>query len=213
MSRFKEYITEDIDISQDFFDIFEFIEEVKKDCKPWLQAIKSCSKPVAYRGLPVLQFPMKHIFYDKPVRTDRRPLDMLKQKHEMLDKAFYELFGWWARSNAVFLTGDITQAADYGREYLVFPLGKFKFVWSPKIDDMVHLPTRGRTDTLEDVIKLLKEFKFTDKGLCAALQSENEIMVNCKKYHAISSQRIYEFTKMSSFFGGDQAFIRKYLLK
>ncbi len=73
-------------------------------------------------------------------RKNRKPLDTPIKLHNILDKMFQKKFGWKARSEGVFAAGKwyFSGSKDtyYGDTYLFFPIGNFKYVWSPKIDDL-----------------------------------------------------------------------------
>lgn len=225
MTRLKSYIREETGTEEMIVrKIDAFKKLVNKTCKPWLTATKGCPQPVAYRGMRA-GMNAKNIVINKPVRQDRRPLDTAKDISEPIDKAFEEMFGWKGRSNAVFVSGEEMMATDYGRANLIFPMGSFKFIWSPIIDDFIHLKYRFKTEVhfreflkeypTSAVIDYLKGAEYTDKYLCAALRSGNEIMINCKQYHAISLAAVKFFMRSrfptSTDFGRD--FVKEYILK
>lgn len=80
--------------------------------------------------------------YNKPglgklkVRKDRKPLDTPLEVHKEFDKIFTKNFGWPARSSGLLTTGDKTVAGSYGNAYQVFPIGKFRFLWSSNVHDL-----------------------------------------------------------------------------
>jgi len=75
------------------------------------------------------------IFIGK-IRKNRRPMDTPLEIHEMFDKMFKKKYGWEPRSNSIFCTGDIEQAGNYGKPYIIFPIGNFKYLWNPNIKDL-----------------------------------------------------------------------------
>ena len=105
------------------------IEKVRKDCKPYLREMRG-AKNFLYRGTGK---PIKVISKFKP-RTDRKPLDTSTIVHEVLDNAFKKKFGWFARSEGVFTTSN--QMPGYGKSTIFFPIGRYKYVWSPDIRDL-----------------------------------------------------------------------------
>jgi hypothetical protein len=187
MSRFKEYITEVSGVT-----LTEFSEIVWDDCLPYLQAVKSCLWPLLYRGVSERK---EYFIFDKKVRTNRRPRDMGYEMQKNFDDAFKKLFGWKPRSEGLFVIGDVDVAGGYANTtlYLVFPVGKFRFLWSPEVDDMYDLPGRYMPDgevftsrtPAEKYPDFVKELDYTDKDLCKAISSGSEIMIKCKKYHGI----------------------------
>ena len=93
------------------------------------------------------------------------------------DKLFKEMFGWEVR-NGIFTSSTLNYM--YGEPYLFFPIGDFKFVWSPDIDDFY--------DAWQDAqIKFytLDIHSYIDKYLEKAIKSGNEISFNCKEYYLV----------------------------
>ena len=102
---------------------------IRRDCQPFLVETKG---NILFRGS------VQHIKGIKKIdpRSDRRPTDTPGWAHKMLDGAFKKKFGWNARSEGVFATRSINNAEVYGVAYEFYPIGKFKYVWSPRIDDL-----------------------------------------------------------------------------
>ena len=146
--RLQEYITESLEQ-----DIDKFVSNVKKDCKPWLSAIKTCKNKALYRG-----YKGKKIDHKK-VRMDRRPTDMPYSKHEELDLYFLDEFGWPARSQGLFATTAIGITNQYGDPGLCFPAGKFQYIWNPYINDL-YIFMKNFEGTLDRFMK-----DYTDKDL------------------------------------------------
>ena len=123
--RLIHYLKEDI---FDVMELKEFKKKIHAECKPFLNASKGYS---LYRGM-----------YKKPalgklkVRKDRKPLDTPLDVHKEFDKIFTKIFGWPARSSGLLTTGDKTVAGSYGNAYQVFPIGKFRFLWSSNVHDL-----------------------------------------------------------------------------
>lgn len=105
------------------------------------------------------------------VRSDRKPRDMPKDLHNLLDKTFLEMFGWKARSEGVFVTSGATWEGE--KDSLFFPIGKFKYIWSPRINDLymeertIKMDMKHRTvkEQLIQMVKLLTMWKYTDKDM------------------------------------------------
>lgn len=86
----------------------------------------------------------KGLSFIDSVRLDRKPVDTPPDIHKILDDTFDKKFGFRARSNAIFVTGDYYNAEDYGdKVYMIYPIGNFKFVWSNSIVDLY-----GRVNSL-----------------------------------------------------------------
>lgn len=112
---------------------------IYRDCAPFIREFIGPQKgntalQFLYSGRDVSGNPE---FIKKRVRKDRKPADMHPIIHDMLDKEFQKRFGYPARSSSLFVTGDLYIASDYGsRVYLVFPVGKYKYLWNPQVDDL-----------------------------------------------------------------------------
>jgi hypothetical protein len=124
-------ISEAFKITPDFETILEILW---KKCNPFL---KDLLKPgwngeFLYSG----RGDRKDVIMIRKVRSDRRPKDMPEYIHEIFDELFYDRFGFNARSNAIFCTGNVKQAKHYGNVYMIFPVGKYKLVYSNNIPDL-----------------------------------------------------------------------------
>ena len=195
MSRLQKYLLNEAIIWNDI-DINKWIGILEDECQPYL---KECRKvdDFLYRGSPKSN--SEGIFKLKP-RMDRRPMDTPRELHNYLDKLFKKKFGWEVRSEGVFVTGDDYQADNYGIVYLFFPIGQFKYVWSPKISDMLHYldgknfveQTFGWELTADiENSKILQDMvnTYTDKGLSKAIANEGEISVKCKEYYLFEGNK------------------------
>ena len=209
-------------LNEDVFDDIELRDMKKKihaECKPFLRASKGYS---LWRGM-----------YKKPpfgklkVRKDRKALDTPADVHKEFDKIFTKNFGWPARSSGLLTTGDKIVAGSYGNVYQVFPIGKFRFLWSKNVHDLygryVYFMSKegivysggGQWKDINQISRIVKSdnlyltdkelasyqnkvFKklddlikkeYSDKNLFKAIESRNEIMIDCKEYYAM--QKVY----------------------
>ena len=101
-------------------------DKIKADCKPYLNAVKDL---ISWRGM----YTAGELILKKKPRTDRRPMDTMEHEHHEMDDSFNRIFGWRPRTQAIFVTGNIDQAASYGEMHMIFPRGKFRFIYSEKI--------------------------------------------------------------------------------
>jgi hypothetical protein len=111
--------------------IDSLIFSIKKDCKPFLNEIKSAGR-FLYRGL---KRHIKDYAILKSHLEDRNTKNMPIEAHEYLNKQFKKKFGWPVR-NGVFASFDIDMTASYGDPYLFFPIGKYKYAYSKKVVDL-----------------------------------------------------------------------------
>ncbi len=119
--RLIHYLKEDEEVTN-------IKKKIHKECKPFLNASKGYS---LWRGMWG-----KDKIGKFKVRKDRKPLDTPLEVHKELDKIFTKNFGWPARSSGILTTGDKTVAGSYGNAYQVFPIGKFRFLWSNNVHDL-----------------------------------------------------------------------------
>jgi hypothetical protein len=174
------------------------LELVQKECKPWLKevgdfSITTIPNPV-FRGTEenVRIFRVKK----GSRRTDRIPKFTQREVFEIFDKAFADRFGWWVRSKGVF-TGSEHVAYGYGKTYIFFPMGKYRYVWSVKYQKVWHnLTSPGtwemKTDTQkkdhligqEQIAKEAVKF-YQDRNIRGTMRKDNvayEAIFDCKKY-------------------------------
>jgi len=202
--RLKQYITEnnDIDLNGVYTDLFN---DIMKQCKPfmkeWLPIYKK-QHDFLYRGMEAKDFGIKN------VRKNRKPMSTSRYAHTMLNKVFKDKFGWYARSNSIFCTGSDDDAGTYGDLYVIFPIGKYKYLWSPKIEDLTisiyqfgDIVQTGTNytdmfnkelikDNENTVEKLIKTYKTTN--LDKALESNNEIMINAHRYYIRKESNVFD---------------------
>ena len=199
--RLKHFISEKT-TEKDQADAAEVEKIIKQDCKPF---IKESKGGLLYRGVKLSKLNNNIIVKIKP-RTNRKALDTPRGIQEYADLYFKHKFKWKPRSEGVFCTGKINTAANYGFPVTVWPIGTFKFVWSPDIKDFYRnfieiydelaLQHKGLVlddpeyylsmDYIEGIFETeleqsLKTYK--DTNLTQAIQSNNEIMLGCKEYY------------------------------
>lgn len=134
-------------------------------------------------------------FFIGRIRKDRRPVDTEMEDHKKWDAAFKEKFGWNARSNALFCTGNKSKAIMYGDVYMIFPIKRYMYIWSPKIGDLFRFITSkewflwSRSEEVR-----MRDFLATyqDNGLQKALASGAEIMVGGNQYLAFRYETYYK---------------------
>lgn len=153
----------------------EVIALIRRECKPFLEHDTS---RLMYRGM---QSKPSHI-YKQAVRSDRRPRNVDHKIHDALDAWFEEKFGFKARSETAFVTGSFADAKSYGKPYAVFPIGDFKFVWSPEIGDLFFISHSVKP---EGVASAMDEIQYKTSDLEEAIDSGFEVMVKCDEYYAV----------------------------
>jgi len=129
--RFNKYITE----SSGKTSIEEIVVLLWDNCLPYLKdTIKTSEKftNFMYSGRA-----SSKDYFKGTIRKNRKPKDSDDRVHDILDKSFYKRWGWYARSNVLFTSGSIAQADNYGKTYLIFPIGKYKLLYHPGYADVV----------------------------------------------------------------------------
>jgi len=200
MQSYKEFRQK---LNEETPDIGEMVNKIVSDCQPFLKEIDGeVDEYRLYRGIK-----SKEDFMKKKIRTDRKPSATKSIIHNMIDDYFEENFGIRFRSNSMFVNGDETATYTYGRTYIVFPIDKFKFLWTDLVFDLfISLPgqlkdieddeeTKKDLEKLgiepndEDIRKQLRlwldrrEYQMDD--LKKAIKSGNEIMIAGSGYYAI----------------------------
>jgi hypothetical protein len=142
----------------------------------------------------------------KTVRKDRTRLDNNPQFHEVVDNIFQEKFKWKPRSQGMFCSSDRDEIEGYGSPYMVFPMGRFKYLWAPEVKDLIIQMNKaarqvgvfnGRNNDFDDeTVRLFKEIMepyiegtYKDHDLHHAIDMGNEIMIGCDKYLAVPVPR------------------------
>jgi hypothetical protein len=178
----REHLLNEIKVEQ----YFPFL---KKKAGKAIAAMKKAKKGM-WRG--ILGTGLRE-FERKQVRTDRKPRDSAVDFSEMMDDYLQGTVGWRPRKEGMFLTGNRQEASRYGKMYLVFPVGNFKFVWSKKWKDTMEFFNTikfNEPDKMEDAIAN-EMGNFSSSDLPAALKSNNEVVVQTPEYFAIAEDWLY----------------------
>lgn len=124
--RFQRFINENVEESL----------ERKKDniinaCQPFLKMLKKTGYNFLYSGRQT----SKDV-YKRKVRKNRRPSDTPQEIHDVVDNIFKREFGVRARGNSMFASVEWRAVRYYGAPYYLFPVGKYKLIWSSKVPDL-----------------------------------------------------------------------------
>ena len=201
--RFKKYINE-----SEFFttDKWEELKSVlAQDCKPYIKELSNTSE-LLLRGVKA---PPAH-FKKLKVRQDRRPRLVSKDLHQRLDNELNKWFGWKARSSGLFTTTGYRSAKIWGTPTIIFPIGKFKYIWIENVSFLYYGYDNWFSDeSHDDAIwrNYIKPSirKYNDKNLNLLLQTPipgtdqaTECIIKCKEYYSIN----YEwFDTILKYFG------------
>lgn len=164
-------------------ELINIARTIMRDCGPYLQQIDN--KPLSYglfRGIDISDF-----FTKTTCPKNREPRDSDIGAHKIADEWFFKNTGIRFRSNAIFATGDMQSADEYGDTYRIFPIGNFTICWSPLAKDMTN---EVFANCEEDDFNTKRQWKaalFNDLAALnyqttdvkEAIISDNEIMINC----------------------------------
>jgi hypothetical protein len=159
---------------------------------------------------------------------DRKPSDTPPEVSQMVDEWLHKNTGYYFRSTSLFCSGRTMQASEYGRVYVVIPIGEFHYCWSPNVSDLymdlyTHAmalesgkPAAESLATL-NTKALIREvfvnnpaeldsfmhngdYQF-DNDLDGALHSRSEIMVACSRAYIIDCDWLRKASNRINSFG------------
>lgn len=130
-----------------------------KNCKEIIKVYKELNRndfergKFLYRGIKSSD----DALYGKPFES-RKPKDSNRDLHELVNGTINSLGLAANRENAMFVTGDRSQASGYGNSlYIMFPIDGFKFTWSKTVKDLV-LDSGKRMDMMDkEAVRQLRE--------------------------------------------------------
>ena len=172
--RLQNYINEE--------NIDEMVLMIQKNCQPFLKEI---NHNFLYRGYKNKIKSIKKVI----TRTDRKPLGSSEEDHANFNKLFKKKFGWKARSEGVFCSSNTNDVRQYGNVNLVFPIGKYQYVWSPKVTDLTlyiedYYDYEEDFGSWEDFLQWIVS-TYKDKDLIKAIEYKSEISIKCKEYYLV----------------------------
>jgi len=106
-------------------------DDIIGDCQPFLKMLKKTGYNFLYSGRT-----RPGDVYKRKVRKNRRPSDTPQEIHEVVDNMFKREFGVRARGNSMFASVEWESVEYYGEPYYLFPVGKYKLIWSNKVPDL-----------------------------------------------------------------------------
>jgi hypothetical protein len=195
MITFKQFISEE--------ELLTVKELIERDCKPFLDESKRTF--FLTRGIgdgpaeenSIIGLSGKHMMYfHKQVRTDRKPTGSSQLLHQTADAYFEETFGVKSRSNSMFTFSENGGSSIYDNLCVVFPIGNFKFVWSPDVRDMF---ASAYGNTSDQIRQWLERSNYQDDDFVGALKSYCEIMVTCGSYYAFPIKYKNDLRKILNF--------------
>lgn len=198
MITFKQFLSE----ATEPVDVDYLANYIKEHCADFLNESKGKNfliRGLAKTGEKVMIVRIPDLAYDtapvwqKKTYADRRPRDVDDETHEKLNAYFNERFNFKARSDKVMfafgkssLTSMLIQNAEYGGEYLVFPIGKMRYVWSPSVSDLYDSISGLSFESDDELYAWLDNKGYQDRWLSKAVTTSKEIMIQCDSYLVVS---------------------------
>jgi hypothetical protein len=174
----------------------QYIEKIKNECQPYLRSVED--PLMLFRGME-----NSGKIVRKKVRKDNRiPKAMKKPLHNMINEYFVEHFGHPFR-NGVFCATSMNMASGFGSVHVIFPIGEYEALWSPKIEDLNYYMVTDEFKKLRQYINFarpgsadytmmknqlwsgLDVAKYIHNQLPDARAFNHEVMIWCDEYYAI----------------------------
>lgn len=173
----------------------EQLKLIQTHCQPFLKLIgNNINEYRLYRGAPPEHEDVQQIADGVRLVNRHHQQNPKLDRHDRgFDNMFVEKYGIPFRSE-LYVTGDFSTALGYGDTSIIFPVGEFRFAWSPAVYDLIvsfrkedfNMGWRDLDKAIENNENLLDKFGYVvDKDLAAAIKSNKEIMMYCDQYLAI----------------------------
>ena len=199
---FKQYLIEQELSTKEIYDV---VEEIITNCKPYLNEIKEPQNFMLYRGVTQVIPSTGEILN---THRDRIPTDTSPAFHKALDDWFFNRFNIRFRShNAMFCSPNKKYTNMYGNSCVVYPIGKINYIWSPKVTDLysyIKQKEKGESVSVdispEDAYKRINKWFEEDNieyffNTQLTSNTHNEVMIHVPSYYVIpiSTQRTIEY--------------------
>lgn len=173
-------------------DIDGVISQIKRNCGQFL----SETRVPMYRGMSAQLNPA--IFSTVQTPATRGPRDTPGIINTYIVKWFQDNTGLpFRKEHTLFATGSRKEAEDYGRAFLVFPIGQFEYCWSPVYKDLTlqfeHMQMKhySTAEIQQEVHRVISNGNYEiNYGLQQAIQARKEIMIYCKEYYILDYDAI-----------------------
>lgn len=194
MKSFKEhYLTESAKEEEELV-LLDCLRAIINDCQQFLHKVAANGKfhPL-FRNISASHWPN----WEVKVRKGRPSLSTDEHINDSLKRAFEEEYGNDFKTTAMFASGK----AKGENVHLIFPIGRFDYLWSEDQKDLYDALTNSENDgelywdmhkaesddERDKMVKaFLKDNKFIhNKELQKAADQGHEIMIDCKYYYVI----------------------------
>lgn len=179
----------------------EIAKTIVDDCLPYITAIQhDIDNFRLYRGLQLESFRRRaenvaDDVYRATVRKNRVPLNTPDYLHTFIDDWANENLGSRFRSSAIFCAAKRITVINFGKPYVIMPIGEFKYAWSPLIEDLYsdveEINNAATTQSEKEmtkaaVKKVLDNAQYRTDGITKMISEypAHEIMIDCDEYYA-----------------------------
>ena len=154
MKSFKQFILEQ-DLSN--LSAKKAAEMIVRECSYYLKEVDFSCDPdnmsAMFRGISGnIWTPGSARLVKHQARSDREPMSTPYRVHAVLDAFFEDHFGFPYRGKGTFSVGYPATAHGYGQVNLIFPIGKFNYVWSKDIEDAFNSFGSNRPEAQEQIV-------------------------------------------------------------
>lgn len=129
--KFYNYLNEQ---PQEILNPDQITQMLESNCRNYLKDLKQVNfkRPFLLSGRSKNKSPI----FKGTVRKNRQPKDTPQSLHDLINDKFEEKFGVRLRGNSLFITGRTTEAKQYGKPYIIFPINEYQVYWSEKVNDL-----------------------------------------------------------------------------
>ena len=165
-------------------DILVLGKRIRSECRQFLKDVYERS------GHRILRRELRQVYDGKAYRIvprkDRRPKDMPKELHAVLNVEFKKRFGWNVRDGVFTYTQGMAPTAYCN---IFVPVGRYRYCYSPAIRDL-YVSRFSIKQAWEGqwLDKWIDDQDYTDKGLGSFVKEmlqAREVVFDCKAYYLI----------------------------
>ena len=185
--RFKQYLTEDMSTAN--WD--DIKTTLNRDCKPFISNLRGV-KQLLLRGVSSGVMPSRN-YEINTIRKDRKPRLVSKELHDLMGKYSKKKFGWNIRKEGLFTSKSKNDVRSWGTTVIVFPIGKFKYVWSNDVDtlygyydDYLYIDITFENDIIPEIDKY--NTTNLNKYLSTYNSDYSECIIGGSKYYTLSME-------------------------
>ena len=182
------------------------VKQIKQNCQQYLTEFQTRLKNDRhiYRGTDTSPGMMAKV----KTRPNRRPRNTAKDIHKLLNDEGQKRWGFKWRTEGVHTSTDANDAEFYGNIYAFFPVDGYKYVYHPKVYDILSdvssiLSYAGRVDPkhndydkrqAERFNKFMDEYQTTDLPKRMGFY-KIEVVWKTPQYYLIHNDYIYQIIK------------------